>query len=361
MPQAHRRRAHARDVILAESFAQPAFRQLLQKDFPFLNEQLRTKDEPGGFNCSPISVGTCAVPESNIDWESLPPGIDPSFGELKGYRAQRKRDQVQSLARIVCAIAEPGDRIVEFGAGSGHLGILLAHLLPQCHVVLIERNAFRLELARKRVEAAKLSNIELSATDATQFNRHAIASLYGELGLKLGRDQSGAQGSSNRARTALDSRRAAFQIGIGLHTCGLLTDVRCPVILLRRLRNSNSHGILTLRDFCGKHRRFKMYACNWGQSMSCPLAAMARHLDFLHGPPLSLRRSRQTSSTLWRVQLTLRPMLRTLRLCNNRNFERQSGACRFDFLFRCAFRFIFSRGAVLQHYLTQRTVQCLDC
>eukprot|EP00750_Incisomonas_marina_P001812 INCI11684.1.p1 GENE.INCI11684.1~~INCI11684.1.p1 ORF type:complete len:896 (+),score=99.69 INCI11684.1:180-2867(+) len=224
MPQAHRRRAHARDVILAESFAQPAFRQLLQKDFPFLNEQLRTKDEPGGFNCSPISVGTCAVPESNIDWESLPPGIDPSFGELKGYRAQRKRDQVQSLARIVCAIAEPGDRIVEFGAGSGHLGILLAHLLPQCHVVLIERNAFRLELARKRVEAAKLSNIELSATDATQFNRHAIASLYGELGLKLGRDQSGAQGSSNRARTALDSRRAAFQIGIGLHTCGLLTD-----------------------------------------------------------------------------------------------------------------------------------------
>lgn len=243
MPQAHRRRAHARDVILAESFAQPAFRQLLlQHDFPFLDKQRRDNGVHGSVHCSPLSVGNCEVPESTIDWESLPPGVDPSFGELKGYRAQRKRDQVQSLARIVCAVAEKGDRIVEFGAGSGHLGILLAHLLPGCHVVLLERNAFRLELARKRVEAAKLPNIELCATDATEFNRKAIAALYGDPGLKLFRAQSGDSAlprspDSSRPSSANNTQRAAFQIGVGLHTCGLLTDVRttCGAALLLRL------------------------------------------------------------------------------------------------------------------------------
>ncbi len=43
-------------------------------------------------------------------------------------------------------IARPGDTIVEFGAGGGHLGLVLAHVLPACTVVLLDRKV--LSIAR---------------------------------------------------------------------------------------------------------------------------------------------------------------------------------------------------------------------
>ena len=87
--------------------------------------------------------------------------------------------QIASLARIVCSVAKPGDRIVEFGAGSGHLGILLAHLLPACHVVLVERNLFRANMARLRVAQAGLHNVELCAGDAQAYSHDAVQAMYG--------------------------------------------------------------------------------------------------------------------------------------------------------------------------------------
>ena len=40
-------------------------------------------------------------------------------------------------AAVVDAVSE-GDVVVDFCSGGGHLGILLAYLLPRCHVIMVD-------------------------------------------------------------------------------------------------------------------------------------------------------------------------------------------------------------------------------
>lgn len=221
-----RSKKHARDVTLASAFKKCSELPEVFRDFPEFGDAAHH-----------------LVPErstwNDIAWDELPPGVDPSFGDLSGYRAQRKRNQIESMARVVVSIAEPGDRIVEIGAGTGHLGILLAYLLPECHVVLIEREAFRVGLAQKRLQQAGLHNIELCAADAQQYGREAIAARYGPVTEPYDNDGNSllapSHGPDERGSLPLDSEDEhavarsvgkPFQIGIGLHTCGLLSDVR---------------------------------------------------------------------------------------------------------------------------------------
>jgi 16S rRNA G1207 methylase RsmC len=42
------------------------------------------------------------------------------------------------------SVAVDGDVVVEFGAGGGHLGLVLAFCLPQCTVVLMDRKIMSL-------------------------------------------------------------------------------------------------------------------------------------------------------------------------------------------------------------------------
>jgi len=65
--------------------------------------------------------------------------LHPAAGDVEPARASRKVAQIASLVRAALLIARPGDVIVEFGAGGGHLGLVLAHLLPDCRVLLLDR------------------------------------------------------------------------------------------------------------------------------------------------------------------------------------------------------------------------------
>ena len=75
-----------------------------------------------------------------IDWSHLPAALDPAAGELNIARAERKRRQIENIVWVVRRVFEAytlaqgsGNQtiqfsIVEFGAGGGHLGLVLAFL-----------------------------------------------------------------------------------------------------------------------------------------------------------------------------------------------------------------------------------------
>eukprot|EP00929_Paragymnodinium_shiwhaense_P005604 TRINITY_DN10780_c0_g1_i2.p1 TRINITY_DN10780_c0_g1~~TRINITY_DN10780_c0_g1_i2.p1 ORF type:complete len:365 (+),score=51.62 TRINITY_DN10780_c0_g1_i2:107-1201(+) len=128
-----------------------------------------------------------------LDWKSVPPGLDPADGDLDDDRAKRKRDQIASLAGYCLASAAMDTKaatVVEFGAGSGHLGILLAYLRPDANVVLVECQSHGCGRARRRVEALGISNCEVFEGTVDAF--------------------------ANTGRP--------FDLAVGLHTCGLLAD-----------------------------------------------------------------------------------------------------------------------------------------
>ena len=82
-------------------------------------------------------------------------------GCLPANRISRKCEQLENLCCAVTSIAKPGQVIVDFCAGGGHLGILLAYLLPDCQVLLIENKEESIRRALERVQKLQLKNITL--------------------------------------------------------------------------------------------------------------------------------------------------------------------------------------------------------
>ncbi|XP_066990904.2 glutathione S-transferase C-terminal domain-containing protein homolog [Anabrus simplex] len=123
-----------------------------------------------------------------FDWHSLPYDAQPEGGHLPPSRRERKSQQLENLAKAVLKVARPGHTVVDFCSGSGHLGIVLAHLLPRCEVVLLENKEESLTRARHRVQKLKLSNV----------------SFY---------------------QCNLDYFTGKFNIGTSLHACGVATDL----------------------------------------------------------------------------------------------------------------------------------------
>lgn len=124
----------------------------------------------------------------HLDWSALPQVVHPSFGELPSSRVLRKCQQVENLVSAVLKMVQPGDVIVDFCSGGGHLGIVIAYLLPHCQVIMIDNKEESLSRAFYRVEALGLHN----------------ATLY---------------------QTNLDYFRGSFTIGTSLHGCGVATDL----------------------------------------------------------------------------------------------------------------------------------------
>jgi SAM-dependent methyltransferase len=130
-----------------------------------------------------------------IPWEDWPDALDPGSGGLTAGRAARKRWQIESLCAAL-NLLEPhaGCRIVDFGAGGGHLGLVVARLFPQAHVVLMDRKLMSLARAQERARVLGLSNVSVWCGDLLEFTE-------------------------------------PFDIGVGLHFCGLLTDIALGLCL----------------------------------------------------------------------------------------------------------------------------------
>lgn len=126
--------------------------------------------------------------KNRIEWNTVPDGANPSAGHLPDERMARKAQQLENLALAVQSIAKEGDLIVDFCSGSGHLGILIAHMLPHCTVILLENKEQSLLRARKRVHDMGLKNVYFFQCN-------------------------------------LDFFIGKFDIGVGLHACGIASDL----------------------------------------------------------------------------------------------------------------------------------------
>ncbi|XP_035827501.1 glutathione S-transferase C-terminal domain-containing protein [Aplysia californica] len=123
-----------------------------------------------------------------VDWNNLPPGVHPKEGDVPEKRTRRKCQQLENLVTAVQSVAKPGDIIVDFCSGGGHLGIVIAYLLPECQVYLVENKEESLLKACSRLEALNLSNVALYQCN-------------------------------------LDYFVGKFHVGVCLHACGSATDM----------------------------------------------------------------------------------------------------------------------------------------
>ncbi|XP_030420360.1 glutathione S-transferase C-terminal domain-containing protein isoform X2 [Gopherus evgoodei] len=127
-------------------------------------------------------------PRWTLDWNSLPAAVSPGEGKMSSDRALRKQQQLNNLVSMVTKLSKPGDVIVDFCSGGGHVGIVLAHMLPSCQVVLIENKELSLVRAKDRSDELGLHNIWFIQAN-------------------------------------LDYFKGAFNIGVALHACGIATDM----------------------------------------------------------------------------------------------------------------------------------------
>lgn len=80
-------------------------------------------------------------------------------GELPAERLEKKKSQLKSLTNEVLKIAKPGDVIVDFCSGTGHLGFLIAKLLPACRVVILENKEESINRAKVKAKMLRLNNV----------------------------------------------------------------------------------------------------------------------------------------------------------------------------------------------------------
>ncbi|XP_037822665.1 glutathione S-transferase C-terminal domain-containing protein homolog [Lucilia sericata] len=142
-----------------------------------------------------ITYGQCL-----IDWQAIEPAHAESSA-LPQERLLRKRQQLENLANAVASLAQPGQRIIDFCSGTGHLGILLALKLPQCEIILMENKAISLQRAKQRAQDLKLTNLRFYQCNIDYFE-------------------------------------GDFEVGTSLHACGTATD-----IVLQQCRRSKANFV----------------------------------------------------------------------------------------------------------------------
>ncbi|KAF5280295.1 hypothetical protein FQR65_LT03104 [Abscondita terminalis] len=128
--------------------------------------------------------------EISFSWNQVPLEASPESGALPESRQIRKCQQLENLAKATIKAARLQDEnvIVDFCSGSGHLGILIAALLPKSHIILVENKERSLMRALDRINKMKLNNVSL-------------------------------------VQSNLDYFQAKFNIGLALHACGVATDL----------------------------------------------------------------------------------------------------------------------------------------
>lgn len=127
----------------------------------------------------------------SFTWVNIPMVINPTGGSLPQKRSARKCEQLENLVKAVLKMTASNANvkvIVDFCSGSGHLGLLLGYLLPNCQIILVENKEQSLERAKNTLNSIKIDNVSL-----LQCN--------------------------------LDYFRAKFDLGIALHACGVATDL----------------------------------------------------------------------------------------------------------------------------------------
>ncbi|CEG40906.1 glutathione s-transferase c-terminal domain-containing protein homolog [Plasmopara halstedii] len=145
------------------------------------------------YHCNPLNCmhnlqETVETKQQGIPWAKLPSGIHPRDGKLPAERVLNKQLQVDNLVVFLRRILRSGDVVVEFCAGSGYVALPLACLFPECTFVLLDKKESSLSIAKERIAAARLTNVNIFCGYIQDFDK-------------------------------------SFDVGVALHACGEATDL----------------------------------------------------------------------------------------------------------------------------------------
>ncbi|GFU42390.1 glutathione S-transferase C-terminal domain-containing protein [Trichonephila clavipes] len=169
-----------------------------------------------------------------LEWENLPPDLHPLAGGLPDKRIDRKCQQIESMVTAALFLAKDGQTIVEFCAGGGHIGLLIAYLLPSCKVILIENKESSLVRAKERAASLNLQNVFFLPCNMDYF-------------------------------------KGSFDLGVSLHACGFATDqviqqcisrgasFACCPCCYGGIHNTNSLSYPLSKKFCSTSLSYQKY------------------------------------------------------------------------------------------------------
>eukprot|EP01083_Nonionella_stella_P077787 212567_1 len=133
-------------------------------------------------------------PLKNINWSTVPDDLCPEkiilSSKNKEKRGVWKKRQIETFYEILKHLlidAKDSQICVDFGCGSGNIGLALAYLFPQHEFVLIDYNPYCIKIAKQRMQNNGLKNVKLLQMKIEQFDD-------------------------------------AFDVGIAVHCCGNATD-----------------------------------------------------------------------------------------------------------------------------------------
>lgn len=204
----------ARETVPTESLYGPDPTRHKPHNHNIFTKQIYIDKSLSVIESSDITISNSLHPfgeEIAFDWSDVPEDLCPLNGALPKKRANRKCEQLENLAKPVVKLARNGDTVVDFCSGSGHLGLLLAVLLPKCSIILVENKERSLSRAQERVKHLSLQNVTL-----LQCN--------------------------------LDYFRASFHIGVSLHACGVATD-----LVIQSCINNSAHFVCCPCCYGGIH------------------------------------------------------------------------------------------------------------
>eukprot|EP01004_Peranema_trichophorum_P004783 NODE_3681_length_1306_cov_30.218090_g3218_i0.p1 GENE.NODE_3681_length_1306_cov_30.218090_g3218_i0~~NODE_3681_length_1306_cov_30.218090_g3218_i0.p1 ORF type:complete len:423 (-),score=78.71 NODE_3681_length_1306_cov_30.218090_g3218_i0:37-1230(-) len=132
-----------------------------------------------------------AITPIQVDWNTLPPELDPQFAQVSQSKSIRKKAQIDNLAALFGEIIMNNDHIktvVEFGSGGGHLGLVLACLYPQINFVLLEQAQEANKMCQTRILRLGIENVKCYELNAQEYE-------------------------------------GDYDLALGLHCCGSFTDM----------------------------------------------------------------------------------------------------------------------------------------
>lgn len=109
-------------------------------------------------------------------------------GEFPQDRLDRKKSQLKSMVSEVIKIAQDDEVIVDFCSGTGHVGLLIALMLPQCKVIILENKEESIKRASDKAKKLQLHNVTFYQCNLEYFNE-------------------------------------SFTLGVSCHACGIATDL----------------------------------------------------------------------------------------------------------------------------------------
>jgi 16S rRNA (guanine527-N7)-methyltransferase len=116
------------------------------------------------------------VPAGEIRAETLQVLLDAQrLGMLGGRPVEQASDHAAAFAEALSGGLRPGGRLVDLGSGGGLPGLVLADLLADCWIVLVDRREKRTDFLRRAVRRLGHAHVEVRTVDVDAIARDVEA------------------------------------------------------------------------------------------------------------------------------------------------------------------------------------------